>query len=161
MLVIAVDPGNIESAFAVYDADKDIPLDTGKIPNEELLRTVRRLLRAHPDAKYVIEMIQSYGMAVGRSVFDTCVFIGRLISLRPRSARLITRVSVKNHICNSAKATDANIRQALMDRWGSTRELAIGTKKTPGPLYHYQNTDTRAALALAITAAETEEEYIL
>jgi hypothetical protein len=64
------------------------------------------------------------------------------------------------HLCNTNRATDANIRQALMDKYGSTQQVAIGTKKAPGPLYGFGN-DERAALALAFTAVETACNYTL
>ena len=52
------------------------------------------------------------------------------------------------------KAKDSNIRQAIMDRYGSTREAAIGTKKNPQELYGVSK-DIWAALGVAITASET------
>jgi len=42
-----------------------------------------------------------------------------------------------------------------MDRYGSSREVSIGKKKTPGPLYGISN-DVWAALGVAITASETK-----
>ena len=64
---------------------------------------------------------------------------------------------VKSHLCHSAKANDSNIRQALIDRWGGD-QVAIGRKKAPGPLYGFSG-DMWAALAVAVTAAETTERY--
>jgi hypothetical protein len=112
-----------------------------------------------------IEMIASYGMAVGQSTFETCVWIGRFIerwrvvqyprNIRPRlsEVRRVTRKQVLVHLCNSAKGNDSTLRHALIDRYGG-KEKAIGKKAMPGPLYG-MNEHTRAALGVAITASET------
>ena len=77
----------------------------------------------------VIEMIASYGMAVGKTVFDTCVWIGRFKEIaehRHTETEYIYRKDEKINICHSMKAKDSNIRQALIDRFGK-----VGTKKNP------------------------------
>jgi len=74
-------------------------------------------------------MIASYGMAVGKEVFETCVWIGRFIEiarLRNIEVEYIYRKEEKMNLCNSMKAKDSNIRQALIDRFGE-----VGTKKNP------------------------------
>ena len=79
--------------------------------------------------KVIIEMIASYGMAVGKEVFDTCVWIGRFVELarlQNIGVEYIYRKDEKINICNSMKAKDSNIRQALIDRFGE-----VGTKKNP------------------------------
>lgn len=161
-IIIAVDPGNSETAIVVYDKSLRQIITHGKHPNANLLDIIKELHILWPSdtTELVIEMVASYGMPVGRTVFDTCIWAGRFIQAWNRKYRLIVRKDVKMHLCNSNRATDANIRQALMERYGSDREHAIGTKKTPGPLYGLGN-DERAALALAITAAETKSSYTL
>lgn len=79
--------------------------------------------------KVIIEMIASYGMAVGKEVFDTCVWIGRFKQISESQdieVEYIYRKDEKINICNSMKAKDSNIRQALIDRFGG-----VGTKKNP------------------------------
>ena len=79
--------------------------------------------------KVIIEMIASYGMAVGKEVFDTCVWIGRFKQISESQdieVEYIYRKDEKINICNSMKAKDSNIRQALIDRFGD-----VGTKKNP------------------------------
>ena len=93
-------------------------------------------------------MIASYGMAVGAEVFATCVEIGRMVECQP-AALLIPRARVKLALCGSARATDANLRQALLDRYGGSGS-AIGIRKAPGPLYGVKS-HAWAALALAWT----------
>jgi len=161
-VVIALDPGNTETAVVVLDKEDKKILFHAKISNEMMIVQLKEFetIYGKENCELAIEMVASYGMPVGRSVFDTCVWIGRYIATWEGEFRLIVRKDVKMNICHSPKANDANIRQALMDRFGSTRELAIGTKKEPGPLYGVGN-DERAALALAYTALETECFYKL
>ena len=79
--------------------------------------------------KVIIEMIASYGMAVGKEVFDTCVWIGRFKQISESQdieVEYIYRKDEKMNICHSMKAKDSNIRQALIDRFGE-----VGTKRNP------------------------------
>lgn len=143
--ILAIDPGPKESAYVVYGT-KGISA-YGKIDNYELRR---RIYSGELEGynKGVIEMIASYGMAVGAEVFETCVWIGRFIEVLDAEAityDLVYRKDVKMHICGSVKAKDANIRQALIDRFGPQ-----GTKKNPGVLYGITK-DKLAALAVAVT----------
>jgi hypothetical protein len=150
--IIAIDPGNAFSAFCVLEGD--IIAGFGKEANSDVLTRVRREWSPF-DSKdlLVIEMIASYGMAVGREVFETCLWIGRYIEAwerRQGDHRLVYRRDVKLFHCHSARATDANIRAALLDRYGPGREIAVGTKRARGPLHGLKG-DCWAALALALT----------
>ena len=138
MLLLAIDPGPEASAWVLLR--DGLPVWHGKQPNDALLAA------QYECDRIVIEMIASYGMPVGREVFETCVWIGRLMQGfgADRCSRL-TRMEVKNHICHSSRAKDANIRRALIDRLG-----APGTKKSPGPTYGLV-ADEWAALAVAVT----------
>ena len=142
MRVLAIDPGTTESGWVLYDGSV---IDSGVSQNEALIDQL-----AHEDADLMaVEMIASYGMAVGQDVFETCVWIGRFIQAAPIPHKLITRQKVKLHVCKSPKAKDANIRQALIDKIGPA-----GTKKSPGPTYGVKS-HAWAALAVAVTAVET------
>lgn len=107
------------------DSDTYKPLEFGKVKNENLRCGMY-------NAEYdlvVIEMIASYGMAVGKTVFETCVWIGRFVeiaSFNNIKVEYIYRKDEKMNICNSMKAKDSNIRQALIDRFGP-----VGTKRNP------------------------------
>jgi hypothetical protein len=144
MKLIALDPGPIESAYVVWGGDRI--LDHGKADNA----TIVEILVPSDADRCVIEMIASYGMAVGREVFETCVWIGRFMEcFGPERCERLTRIQVKNHICHSSRANDSNIRTALLDRFGG-KEKAIGRKASPGPLYGVVK-DQLAALAVALT----------
>jgi hypothetical protein len=61
---------------------------------------------------------------------------------------MLPRRAVKLALCGDSRAKDANIRQALIDRFGGS--AAIGRKANPGPLYGI-SPDVRSALAIAVT----------
>ena len=135
MEILAIDPGNIESAYCVIDSKTYKPLEFNKIKNETLEVGFWNQNQYKID-KLVIEMIASYGMAVGKEVFDTCVWIGRFIelaSLQAIEVEYIYRKDEKMNLCHSMKAKDSNIRQALIDRFG-----VVGTKKNPGWFYGFK-----------------------
>ena len=158
-MLLAIDPGTTQSAYIVYGTafeKKDAVLKKGIVENGEMLEMLRDGLLNH-DAfmrNLYIEMVASYGMAVGQSVFETCVWTGRFIEAWGGPFEYVYRKDVKIHLCGHTRAKDSNIRQAIMDRYGSERGIAIGTKKAPGPLYGVSK-DMWAALGVAITAAET------
>jgi hypothetical protein len=70
-----------------------------------------------------------------------------------REALRLGRRAVKLHLCNSARAKDQNVRVALLDRNGSTRQLAIGTKARCRPLYGVTG-HSWAALAVGVAFVE-------
>jgi hypothetical protein len=150
---LAIDPGNEESALLVYDTDTGLPEKWAKLPNDQGARLWMDFAECDSLA---IEMVASYGMAVGASVFETCVWAGRFIErwiLRSKGSwQPLYRREIKLHICGSARAKDANIRQALIDRYGG-KQQAVGLKKTPGPLYG-MSVDCWSALAVAVTVAD-------
>lgn len=145
--LLAIDPGTTHSGWVIVR--DGVPVNSGVSPNGEVFDLMK--FAGRPIA---IEMIASYGMAVGKEVFETCLWIGRFIQhAGPDRVRLIYRKDVKLHLCGSPRAKDANIRQALIDRYGGKAE-AIGTVKKQGPLYGIKS-HAWAALAVAVTAAET------
>ena len=152
--MIAIDPGPEKSAYVVMVNGE---IETfGIVPT---LQLVDILSNAKPGQLAVIEMIASYGMAVGAEVFDTCVWIGRMIEAANRNHELMFRREVKMHLCGASNAKDANIRQRLIDIYGPGKEKAIGLKKTPGPLYGVSK-DVWAALAVAVTWTEKNNGVI-
>jgi hypothetical protein len=148
--ILAIDPGCTESAYVLYETDGPVPLDWAKLPNAEMMEL---LLDCDPDL-LAVEMIASYGMAVGREVFETCVWIGRFVERWGGDVRMVYRADVKLHLTHSRRSKDPNVRQALLDKFGPGKELAVGKKATPGPLYGLTG-DCWSALGVAVTAAET------
>jgi hypothetical protein len=119
-------------------------IDHGHLPNEEM----RQVLIGREYTRCAIEMIASYGMAVGASTFETCVWIGRFIEVARVDVELIFRKDIKLFLCGTMRAKDANIRQALIDKIGPQ-----GTKAQPGPTYGIKS-HSWAALAVAVFAAQ-------
>jgi hypothetical protein len=152
-IILAIDPGNEFSAFTLYKQRKI--LNTKKLPNAELIELIKTF---YFDVG-AIEMVASYGMAVGKTVFETCVWIGRfeqVIADMGLEVHKVYRKDVKMHLCGSNRAKDSNIRQAILDSYpatggGSTPQ--VGTKKEPGPLYGVSK-DMWASLGVAITFEE-------
>lgn len=146
MRILAIDPGTDESGWCLLDSG--IVKESGVIPNCDLLHVIAGWSQYSEDT-LAIEMIASYGMAVGREVFETCVWVGRFQQAwrDPDSVKLVYRRDVKLHLCGTAKAKDANIRQALIDLLGPQ-----GTKKAQGATYGVKS-HAWAALGVAVTVA--------
>ena len=138
MRVLAIDPGSERSALVAVEDDRRISLSV-ILDNDEVRRKLYELRAHYPIA---IESIASYGMPVGREVFDTCYWIGRFIEASyPHLVALVYRKDVKMHLCGTTRAKDPNIRQALLDKFG--KEATKGIKK-----------DLWAALGVAVTHLE-------
>lgn len=146
VIVIGCDPGTEMSALATWTGTA--VASTFYESNERLCEWMRGDIVK--ESVLVIEEFESYGMAVGREVFRTIRWAGNFEALwYPGRVEFVPRRVIKQHLCHTARATDANIRQALIDRFGGT-EKAIGKKKTPGPLYALKG-HLWAAFAVAIT----------
>lgn len=147
MIIAAIDPGTRESALVIWDGYGII--EARFSPNDEILSYLRSGFAAD---LLVVEQVESYGMAVGRDVFETVWWAGRFCEAWRGRFEMVPRRTVKLHLCNSMKAKDANIRQALLDRFGPQ-----GTKKAPGLLYGITS-HKWAALALAVTVHDQQSQ---
>jgi len=149
--VIAIDPGTIESALCVYDGTRIVYCE--KIHNNGFfIRLDHEIKNAFLCDKSLpeiyIEDIQAMGMAVGQEVFDTAKMIGRIqyhLELRGQSYNMVKRTVIKLHHCNTTRAKDTNIRQALIDRFGDK-----GTKSNKGFFYGISGSDQWSSCAIAI-----------
>lgn len=190
MNILAIDPGTTESAYVVYDTATMVLGDFGKVLNE----TMDEIVEIKADRSYcehmAIEMPACYGMVTGQTVMETCRWVGifqkgfgeehtSLVYRKKRNNELGIE-SVTMHLCNSTRAKDPNIRQAIIDKYGG-EDIAIGNKKCPkckgkgwfgsgrsvcmvcngnqweyppGPLCGVTK-DVWSAIAVAITFAET------
>lgn len=150
MRLLAIDPGCEKSAWVVMDCDTYRPMAFGKEDNGALLA---RIAEIEADCA-VIEMVASYGMAVGREVFETCLWIGRFIEALSRVGLLpeqVYRRDEKLTICGDSRAKDANIRRALIDRFAEhDRQNGKGTKSNPDWFYGF-HADVWQAYAVGVT----------
>src|SRR5690606_25786626 len=75
VLILGLDPGSAHSALVVIHAGDGRVEFSAYEPNDEMLYVLEVYRRQWP-AVLVIEKIESYGMPVGREVFDTVFFSG-------------------------------------------------------------------------------------
>ena len=148
MILLAIDPGPVESAW--FRINHGVLSSGGKLPNDHMLAAI--VSRIVPDDVLVIEKVASYGMPVGEDVFETVYWSGRFAQAFGGRVERVPRIAVKMHLCHNSRAKDGNIRQALIDRYGKP-----GTKKNPGPLYGVTG-DLWSALAVGLTWLETAAE---
>lgn len=146
MLILAIDPGTTQSGWCVYNVDDRRVLESGVAVNDDVSDLIENL-RYNTLA---IEMMEARGMPLGNDSLQTVLWTGRFVQRHcwPDQVRLVYRSRVKLHLCGSARAKDANIRQALIDKLGPP-----GTKRQPGPTYGVTS-HAWAALAVAVTVAE-------
>lgn len=155
-MIFALDPGPDQTGWVRLDDGR--VFDSGVFANDLMLAMVKR----DDSGTLAVEMIASYGMPVGREVFETCVWIGRFQQAwhSPSFVRKVYRRDVKLHLCGTAQAKDSNVRQALLDlfpRTGGGATPQVGTKGKPGPLYGI-STHAWAALGVAVTVAGIREQ---
>lgn len=149
MRLLAIDPGTEESAWV--SLTDSVPTGFGKYGNDTMLELIEECHAQH----LAIEMVQSFGMPVGAEVFQTVLWAGRFIErFHPCPHTLVYRSEVKLHLCQSPRANDSTIRQALIDRFGG-KDAAIGRKRTPGPLYGVSG-DVWSALAVGLTWSDMQ-----
>ena len=142
--ILALDPGTDQTALVIFDGKEILRHEI--LENDEMRSLLCEILPAFK-GKVWCEAVKSYGMAVGASVFKTCQHIGRFEQISEDNGHWfheVGRLDVKLHLCNSARAKDANVRQALIDRLGPQ-----GKKASPGPTYGIRS-HTWAALAVAV-----------
>lgn len=150
MTTIGIDPGSSESAYCVFNGSTffgDKFTHFGKVVNSEIIEVICDNIRITNNARVFIEGLQSFGMPVGKEVFETAYMVGRIrqwLDMKGHHNHLVYRSEVKLHFCQSTRAKDANIRQALIDRFG-----APGTKKNPGGTYGLK-ADMWSAAAIAV-----------
>lgn len=157
MLVLALDPGPVRTAWVKLSPELSVGVvEKGHDVNSAILD----LIDVHV-GPVVSETIEAMGMAVGEEVLNTAIWVGRFWERAASSEsgmfHPIRRSQVKRHLCGQARAKDPNIRQALIDLYGPGRDMAMGTKRAPGPLYGVSN-HCWSALAVGVTwLAQTQE----
>lgn len=151
--VLAIDPGTEQSAF-VHFIDGE-PESFGIRSNEWVLTLVgvyARMSESIP-LTVVIEKVASYGMAVGAEVFETVRWAGRFEqAAQPAPVVRIPRLDVKLALCHDSRAKDANVRRAVIDRFGGDAAIKKG-----GVLYGVSK-DVWAAVAVGLTYLDQVKE---
>ena len=132
-LIMAIDPGPGKSAYVIV---QPTPTAVGGLQIVEFCIGDNANIRADiwgfaslplEDRRLVLEQVASMGMSVGAETFETCVWTGRFMETfeagKHQDAHRIPRVPIKVHLCGSARAKDANVRQALIDRFGGSKSM--------------------------------------
>lgn len=153
MIIFGIDPGTVESGYVLFNSDNMQVVESGVVGNEELLQ-----MSSWDNSDIVcIEMVASYGQAVGQTTFDTVLWIGRFVQMsvfKNKDYKLLyKKKDINPTICFSSKVKDANIRQAILDMFPATGGGSVpqkGTKSQPGPLYGVSS-HAISALAVALT----------
>lgn len=158
--IIAIDPGSARSAWvtmqsiAIGGDKRVIKVEQFDLePNEAL---EKRLRGGHFTVDLVAaaaELPSPRGQMLTWQIVDTCVWFGDFRAVfRGPTWVPVDRSDVKMHITGNPRAKDSNIRAALIERWGG-KEVAVGKKASPGPLYGMTK-DMWQALAVGITYLE-------
>ena len=164
MKILAIDPGDKDSAFVLMLSGYEVDRDTfDKFDNDLMLKQLQLFAHVYKeDLTVVIEKVASYGMAVGAEVFETCVWIGRFTQAAlERGCRVeyVYRLDEKLALCHDSRARDSNIRQALVDRFAKfDKKTGKGTKKHPDWFYGFSR-DIWSAYAVGVTWLDKQKEY--
>lgn len=154
MILLAIDTGTVKSAYVVVDTNTYKIEESGKIDNGKMLDMVRF---GYYDA-CVIEMFSSYGMRVGKEVFESVVMVGMCMEAshtRAIESDRIPRNRVKQYVCQKGgNVKDADVIQALKDRFGCK-----GTKKEPG-FFFGTTADIWQAFALATAWIDMKKDGV-
>lgn len=155
MRIFAIDPGNVQSAYCVMD-DKFNLISFAKLENNDVLK---KLNEQCPFVDLVvIERLASYGMSVGRDVFETCEWVGRFTQASSVPVEYVYRRDEKLYICHDSRAKDTNIRKALIERFAQFDfKNGRGTKKNPDYFYGVSK-DCWAAIAVAVTHYDMKQD---
>lgn len=149
--VLAIDPGNIDSAYCILDRDTQRPLAHEKINNVELERKLKDGEIQFDEA--AIEIVSSYGLVAGRDLFNTCIEIGRLsVIIESLGVKVFGcyRRDVKLHLTGVGASKDANVRAALIEMYAKHDfRNGKGTKANPDWWYKFR-ADEWAAAGLAV-----------
>lgn len=159
--ILAIDPGNEESAFCFINKWSYEPIYFAKMKNKEAVEAIKKFIADHRmycTYEAAIERVASYGMAVGASVFQTCEWIGRFSQILEDTCFNVTyiyRKDEKMNICGQMKAKDSNIRVALIDRFAKhDLKTGKGTKNNPDWFYGFAK-DVWASYAVGVTYLDT------
>ena len=144
MLIYALDPGDKVTALTILDEDFKV-VDYYYLPNQEIYDIL--LANEDEDDHLAIEWLQSYGQAVGQSVFITCRWVGRFEVAwgDQENTFLYARPSIISHLTGGVRGKGkSQINQSLILRFGGHSRAKKGD-----PLYGL-NEHGRDAMAVGV-----------
>lgn len=130
MNVIGLDPGSKKSAWVLYDGGE--PVRWGYDMNSFVRVLLANSATNFPPGPVLlaVEYMRPRGLPTSQDEMDTMFELGRMVQTWNGEWKPVSRHEVKLHVCGHAKAKDANIRAALIDRFGGSSAL-LGTPKCP------------------------------
>lgn len=132
-LVLALDPGNTQTGWVSVEPDESEMghmqvSGFGNADNTAIRHEMHRLRAYHKSMLMLIEVPKPRGQPTASEEMETLIEIGRFLQMWSGPYSYVFRQPTKIHICGTSKATDANVRQALVDRFGG-QTLAVGGKR--------------------------------
>jgi hypothetical protein len=182
MISVGIDPGTEHSGMVVFDDIYKKVLLSVDVENNKLLDFLHGDSTCLADGTFFnvlsiddffIETIEAMGLMVGKSTFETCIWIGRYIEayehITGKKSVRVSRGDEKTVICGAStfknpetgkrkSVGDTQIRAALIERFPATGGGAcpqVGTKASPGPLYGVSG-HCWQALSVVITGLEIQ-----
>lgn len=171
MKILAIDPGTFKSGYVVYDPVMNKVCGFGIEDNESMEMLIEDISSSEGWC-FAYEMVGHYGtgMSVGKTVFETCIWIGRFErawGYKANTYRILNR-EIRIALCGNARAKEKNVHLAAKERfepYGGGSDPYKGVKAQPGPLFGMKSHEF-SALAVALTFNETfmtrtslEEDY--
>jgi len=150
-MILAIDPGDISSAWVLYDQKNKIPLKFAKDDNDSILDIVSNFTYN----KLLIQIARPHGMPISINKLSTYIWIGRFWGAFGRdNVELIDVDDVKRFFFGKIdKIKNSDIYKEVLKRYGGDKKIVCGTKEKPGILYGF-NLETTLALSVAISFSE-------
>lgn len=156
-ITLAIDPGPVESAVVLMEGYK--PIKAVKAENKE----IEKILKTENYDQVCIEMVSSYGMPVGKTIFETCFFIGRfweMAYMRGVTPVRIFRKDVKHALCGKVSAKDKDVISALALRFApGESNFGKGSSSKPGWFYGFK-ADIWQAYAVGVYFIDTQRSKL-
>lgn len=158
--VLAIDPGSEKSGVVLIEGRT--VREHSVVDNESLLEQILAYAVDEVAEYCAIEYTPPYTMTtrdgrayVPEQLLTTTAWIGRFeqcwhLMRAEWPARIKRRDALKYVTGKGSRVGDTQVRQCLIERFGGTKEKAIGLKTSPGPLYGITSHEW-AALAVAVT----------
>mgnify|MGYP000974031279 CR=1 FL=1 len=131
-MLLAVDPGTRDSGYVLLSDACDV-VAAGNVPNQQILQ----LIASTGNLSCVLVEEVAYASLAGWELFRTSWWSGAMCiyaHLCGLPYHQLNRNEVKKTLGLSGKK-DADVRRLVIAQYGDSDKAAIGTARSPGPLY--------------------------
>lgn len=131
---LALDPGNRTTGWVIYRPEPTAHgglrvLRGGDSDNRQLRRNIFSFRDASRKGHLSVECPKPRGQLASSELMDTLIEIGRFLQMWRGTWSYVHREDVKLQLCGTNRGiTDANLRRAVLDRFGG-ESYCIGGKK--------------------------------